>query len=115
MDKALEVIDKLPGLKKIIYFEPRGLSNYDSPLLMTWDEFLEIGKEEFEGNPNFVNDKLELIDPEDVAIMVYTSGTTGPPKGSMITHANLARGGTNNMNFNIMKNVNTEHQEYVSI
>jgi len=114
VDKALEVIDKLPELKKIIYFEPRGLTNYDSPLLMTWDEFLKIGKEEFERNPNFVNDKLELIDPEDVAIMVYTSGTTGPPKGSMITHANLAWVGTNIMNFNIMKNVNTEHQEFVS-
>jgi len=114
VDKALEVIDELPGLKKIIYFEPRGLTNYDNPLLMTWDDFLYIGKEEFEKNPNFVNDKLELIDPEDIAIMVYTSGTTGPPKGSMITHANLAWVGTNIMNFNIMKNVNTEQQEFVS-
>ena len=81
---------------------------------MTWEEFLEIGKEEFQKSPNFVTDKLELIEPEDVAIMVYTSGTTGPPKGSMITHANLAWVGTNIMNFNIMKNVNTEQQEFVS-
>ena len=68
VDKALEVIDELPGLKKIIYFEPRGLTNYDNPLLMTWDDFLHIGKEEFEKNPNFVNDKLELIDPEDITL-----------------------------------------------
>ena len=46
VDKALEVIEELPDLKKIIYFEPRGLTNYDSPLLMTWEEFLSIGKEE---------------------------------------------------------------------
>ena len=114
VDKALEVIEELPELKKIIYFEPRGLTNYDSPLLMTWEEFLQIGKEEFEKNPNLVTDKLELIEPEDVAIMVYTSGTTGPPKGSMITHANLEWIGTNIANFNIMKNVNSDQQEFVS-
>jgi long-chain acyl-CoA synthetase len=114
VDKVLEVIDKLPELKKIIYFESRGLTNYDSPLLMTWNEFLDTGKEEFQKNPSFVNDKLDLIDPEDIAIMVYTSGTTGPPKGSMITHANLAWVGTNIMNFNIMKNIKTEQQEFVS-
>ena len=114
VDKALEVIGELPGLKKIIYFEPRGITNYNNPLLMTWDEFLDIGKEEFEKNPNFVGEKLDLIDPDDIAIMVYTSGTTGPPKGSMITHANLEWVGTNIMNFNIMKNVNTEQQEFVS-
>ena len=72
VDKALEVIDQLPDLKKIIYFEPRGLTTYDSPLLMTWEEFLEIGKEEFEKNPNLVKDKLELIEPEEVAIMVLS-------------------------------------------
>ena len=114
VDKALEVIGELPGLTKIIYFEPRGITNYDNPLLMTWDAFLDIGKEEFEKNPNFVGEKLDLIDPDDIAIMVYTSGTTGPPKGSMITHANLQWVGTNIMNFNIMKNVNTEQQEFVS-
>ena len=65
-------------------------------------------------NPNFVTDKLDLIEPEDVAIMVYTSGTTGPPKGSMITHANLEWIGTNITNFNIMKNVNSDQQEFVS-
>ena len=114
VDKALEVIEELPELKKIIYFEPRGLTTYESPLLMAWEEFLQIGKEEFEKNPNFVTDKLDLIEPEDVAIMVYTSGTTGPPKGSMITHANLEWIGTNITNFNIMKNVNSDQQEFVS-
>lgn len=114
VDKALEVIDELPELKKIIYFEPRGLTNYDSPLLMTWEEFLQVGKEEFEKEPSLVTDKLDLIEPEDIAIMVYTSGTTGPPKGSMITHANLEWIGSNITNFNIMKNVNSDQQEFVS-
>ena len=114
VDKALEVIEELPDLKKIVYFEPRGLTNYDSPLLMTWEEFLEIGKEEFEKDPNFVNDKLDLVDDEDIAIMVYTSGTTGPPKGSMLTHGNLAWIGSNIANFNIIKNAKTDQQEFIS-
>ena len=114
VDKALEVIEELPDLKKIIYFEPRGLTNYDSPLLMTWEEFLSIGKEEYEKAPNFVNDKLDLVEDDDVAIMVYTSGTTGPPKGSMITHGNLAWIGSNITNFNIIKNAKTDQQEFIS-
>ena len=114
VDKALEVIEELPGLKKIIYFEPRGLTNYGSPLLMTWEEFLAIGKEEFEKDPNFVTDKLDLVDDDDIAIMVYTSGTTGPPKGSMITHGNLAWIGSNIANFNIIKNAKTDQQEFIS-
>jgi len=114
VDKALEVIEDLPDLKKIIYFEPRGLTNYESPLLMTWEEFLEIGKEEFEKDPNFVTDKLDLVDDDDIAIMVYTSGTTGPPKGSMITHGNLAWIGSNIANFNIIKNAKTDQQEFIS-
>ena len=114
VDKALEVIEELPGLKKIIYFEPRGLTNYESPLLMTWEEFLAIGKEEFEKDPNFVTDKLDLVDDDDIAIMVYTSGTTGPPKGSMITHGNLAWVGSNIANFNIIKNAKTDQQEFIS-
>ena len=114
VDKALEVIEELPDLKKIIYFEPRGLTNYDSPLLMTWEEFLSIGKEEYEKDPNFVNDKLDLVEDDDVAIMVYTSGTKGPPKGSMITHGNLAWIGSNITNFNIIKNAKTDQQEFIS-
>ena len=114
VDKALEVIEELPGLKKIIYFEPRGLTNYESRLLMTWEEFLAIGKEEFEKDPNFVTDKLDLVDDDDIAIMVYTSGTTGPPKGSMITHGNLAWIGSNIANFNIIKNAKTDQQEFIS-
>jgi len=114
VDKALEVIEELPDLKKIIYFEPRGLTNYDSPLLMTWEEFLSIGKEEYEKDRNFVNDKLDLVEDDDVAIMVYTSGTTGPPKGSMITHGNLAWIGSNITNFNIIKNAKTDQQEFIS-
>ena len=89
VDKALEVIDDLPELKKIVYFESRGITKYDNEKLISWNEFIEIGKEEFNKNKEFVNDMVNNINSEDTAIMIYTSGTTGPPKGSMLTHGNL--------------------------
>lgn len=89
VDKVLEVIDDLPELTKIVYFESRGITKYDNEKLISWNEFIEIGKEEFNKNKEFVNDMVNNINSEDTAIMIYTSGTTGPPKGSMLTHGNL--------------------------
>ena len=89
VDKALEVIDDLPELTKIVYFESRGITKYDNEKLISWNEFIEIGKEEFNKNKEFVNDMVNNINSEDTAIMIYTSGTSGPPKGSMLTHGNL--------------------------
>jgi long-chain acyl-CoA synthetase len=89
VDKALEVKDELPNLQKIIYFEDRGVVGYNDEILMSWEEFLSIGKEELEKNNSFVTSRMEEIETSDVACLIYTSGTTGAPKGSMISHGNL--------------------------
>ena len=89
VDKALEVLQDLPDLKKIIYFEDKGLFRYESEKLMKWEDFLEIGKTVFEKDKEFVNSRIDEIKSEDIALMIYTSGTTGPPKGSMLSHGNL--------------------------
>ena len=89
VDKALEVMDELPNLQKIIYFEDRGVVSYKEDILMSWDDFLAIGKEEYEKNNDFVTSRMEEIESGDVAWLIYTSGTTGAPKGSMISHGNL--------------------------
>ena len=89
VDKALEVLDDLPKLKKIIYFEEKGLFRYKSEKLMKWEEFLQIGKNEYEKDRDFVNSRIDEIKSDDIALMIYTSGTTGPPKGSMLSHGNL--------------------------
>ena len=89
VDKALEVKDDLPDLQKIIYFEDRGVVSYKDEILMSWKEFLAIGKEEYEKNKDFVTTRMEEIESHDVACLIYTSGTTGAPKGSMISHGNL--------------------------
>ena len=89
VDKVLEVIEHLPNLSKIVYFESRGITKYDNEKLISWNEFIELGKEEYEKDSDFVISMQNDIKSEDTAIMIYTSGTTGPPKGSMLTHGNL--------------------------
>ena len=89
VDKVLEVIEHLPNLSKIVYFESRGITKYDNEKLISWNEFIELGKEEYKKDSDFVISMQNDIKSEDTAIMIYTSGTTGPPKGSMLTHGNL--------------------------
>ncbi|HWJ65541.1 MAG TPA: AMP-binding protein [Nocardioides sp.] len=87
VDKALESGD-LPELRTIVYVEPRGLRAYDDPRLLSWDNLLERGREHRRANPGAVEALVDAAEPSDVLTLVYTSGTTGPPKGAMLTAGN---------------------------
>ncbi len=89
VDKALEVKDRMPNLAKIIYVEPRGVRSYEDPMLMSWEAFLGIGRAALAESPGRVDELVDAIDPDDVGTLVYTSGTTGPPKGAMLSHNNM--------------------------
>ena len=90
VDKALEVLDQLPDLEKIIYLEPRGIRyRYTEPKLMSWDDFLALGARHRETDPDAVNRRMAEATDDDVMTMVYTSGTTGPPKGAMLAVSNV--------------------------
>jgi long-chain acyl-CoA synthetase len=90
VDKALEVLDELPELEKIIYLEPRGIRyRYTDPKLMSWDDFLALGARHRESDPDAVRRRMTEATDDDVMTMVYTSGTTGPPKGAMLAVANV--------------------------
>jgi long-chain acyl-CoA synthetase len=90
VDKALEVLDQLPELERIVYIEPRGIRyRYDNPKLLSWEDFLILGEEHRAAQPDAVEQCMAQASPDDVLTMVYTSGTTGPPKGAMLSVSNV--------------------------
>jgi long-chain acyl-CoA synthetase len=85
VDKLLEAAPLVPSLKHIYYDDPRGLRNY--PSVMSVDRLMELGREFDAAHPDFYNDEVATGRSDDVSIVLYTSGTTGKPKGVCQTHA----------------------------
>ncbi|MEX2254920.1 MAG: AMP-binding protein [Acidimicrobiia bacterium] len=89
VDKVFDVPrGELPTLRHVIYIEPRGVHQYDDDRLLSWERFLEIGRQHRVENPHAVEERMAEATAEDIMTLVYTSGTTGPPKGAMLTNAN---------------------------
>ncbi|MDY7030927.1 MAG: AMP-binding protein [Thermodesulfobacteriota bacterium] len=89
LDKVLEIKNELPLLQKAIVIDMKGLRKYTDPIIMSFEEVEELGNELHKKKSDFYQGLLNETNPEDVALMVYTSGTTGPPKGAMLTHQNI--------------------------
>jgi long-chain acyl-CoA synthetase len=89
VDKALSLKDRLPALRWIIYDDPRGLWAYDDPMLRSFTDVVAAGQAFGRTRPNYYADEVAKGGPEDIAMIAYTSGTTGTPKGVMLRQRNM--------------------------
>jgi long-chain acyl-CoA synthetase len=91
-DKLLQIQEMVPKVRRVIYWDDKGLWSYDEPWLLSFGEVQAAGELLHHSDPDTFDRCLELGKSEDIAIFCYTSGTTGLPKGAMITHRNLLSG-----------------------
>ena len=89
LDKWLHFRDNVPSLKKVIVWDTEGLRHYRDPMVMTYEEVMEIGHQATEKDPGLFKRHAAALTPDDLAMLIYTSGTTGHPKGAMLTHGNI--------------------------
>ncbi len=89
VDKILDLRDKLPRVQKIIYTDPKGLWDYEEDILIDYYEVEKRGREIHEKEPERFGKNLSAVKETDLATICYTSGTTGNPKGTLLTHGNI--------------------------
>jgi long-chain acyl-CoA synthetase len=89
VDKILDMLDKLPKVRHVVFTDPRGLRKYQHPALLAFEAVEEKGRALGRERPTLFEENVRRTTPDDVAIVCYTSGTTGNPKGAMLTFRNL--------------------------
>ncbi|MDQ2871235.1 MAG: AMP-binding protein, partial [Acidobacteriota bacterium] len=95
VDKLVEIRARCPALAGVVYDDPRGLRDYDPRFLAGYEELQALGRAWDRAHPGFFDAQVAAGAGSDVAIILYTSGTTGRPKGVMLTHDNLIITGRN--------------------
>jgi long-chain acyl-CoA synthetase len=89
LDKILDVRDNTPTLEKIIIFDMEGLRHFEDDMCISFEALLALGDDYATRHPQAWAELIRSSDPEDLMTLTYTSGTTGPPKGAMISQRNM--------------------------
>ncbi len=89
-DKLMHLKEEIPRLEYIIYDDARGLKNYKHDWLVAFTDVKDMGRKFGKEHPDYFMDEVNSIKPDDISLICYTSGTTGDPKGVMITHRMIA-------------------------
>ena len=110
VDKLLEVAERIPELKQIIYLDPRGMRKYDHSLLHNFRDLQDKGREKRAELTSEIERRAASVEPSDTAVMLYTSGTTGRPKGVVLTNENVLVTAKNTCDFDNL----TEHENILA-
>jgi long-chain acyl-CoA synthetase len=97
VDKILEIWPQLQGVRKVIYYDPKGLRNYTEEFLMYFPQVEALGREYEKEHPGWFEERLSQGRGDDIAILSTTSGTTANPKLAMLTHKSMLSMGRNLM------------------
>ena len=89
VDKILQIADGLPFLQKVIYWDAKGLSQYESPLLISFDEIMGFGRQLHKAQPDLFDNNIQCGTEGDIIAYTFTSGTSGEPKVVVLTHKAL--------------------------